>query len=73
MLENGTFFDCEVDASSHSYTESKPYSMTDAAARSQRIHELLHNIDVKRNKHLEVFYIAMVFFKYTDYLLENFQ
>ncbi|CAG9537921.1 unnamed protein product, partial [Cercopithifilaria johnstoni] len=53
-LMNGAFFDCEVDSeSSHSYTKSEPYAMTDARARSQRIHELLRNIDEKRNKHLE--------------------
>lgn len=59
---NGTFFDCEVDnGSSHGHTKSKPYAMTDARARSQRIHELLHNIDEKRNKHLEVFHLLRFF------------
>uniref|UniRef100_A0AAF5RVJ5 Protein kinase domain-containing protein n=2 Tax=Wuchereria bancrofti TaxID=6293 RepID=A0AAF5RVJ5_WUCBA len=53
-LMNGTFFDCEVDnTSSRGHTESKPYSVTDATARSQRISKLLHNIDEKRNRHLE--------------------
>ncbi|VDN08412.1 unnamed protein product [Thelazia callipaeda] len=33
--------------------ESKPYCMEDAMARTLRIQELLHNIDEKRNKHLE--------------------
>ncbi|EFO22624.2 STE/STE11/MEKK4 protein kinase [Loa loa] len=53
-IVNGTFFDCEVDsASSRGHTKSKAYSATDAKARSQRIYTLLHNIDEKRNKHLE--------------------
>nr|CDP96326.1 BMA-MTK-1, isoform a [Brugia malayi] len=54
VLVNGTFFDCEVDnTSSRGRTESKPYSVTDATARSQRISKLLRNIDEKRNRHLE--------------------
>ncbi|VBB31573.1 unnamed protein product [Acanthocheilonema viteae] len=53
-LINGTFFDYEVDSgNSRGHTKSKPYTMTDSVARSQRIHELLRNIDEKRNKHLE--------------------
>uniref|UniRef100_A0A8R1TVV2 Protein kinase domain-containing protein n=1 Tax=Onchocerca volvulus TaxID=6282 RepID=A0A8R1TVV2_ONCVO len=53
-LVDGTFFGCEVeDASSRHHTESKPYATTDAAARSQRIYELLRNVDEKRNEHLK--------------------
>ncbi|KAM3717480.1 Mitogen-activated protein kinase kinase kinase [Dirofilaria immitis] len=53
-LVDGTFFGCEVDdTTSRSYTESNPYSTTDAIARSQRIYDLLCTIDKKRNEYLE--------------------
>lgn len=59
---NGNVGSCEIDnGSSLGYIKSKPYSAADANARSQRIDKLLRNIDEKRNKHLEVFNVIIVF------------